>query len=501
MALGSTNNTKQAVWVGIGSLCSFGFTIVSSMILSRYFDKAEYGTYKQVMYVYNTLLTIFTLGLPKAFSYFLPRVEDTQAKGLIRKVTNLFFLLGGLLSVTLYLFSPQIASFLKNPELKSALRIFAIVPFLLLPTMGLEGILATYKKTMFLAIYNILNNTFKLVCVAIPVVLWDLRYKEALIGFVIASALTFLTALYLKYYPVRKLPLQKCTVSYREIFKFSLPLLTASLWGIVIHSADQFFISRFFGRETFAEFSNGSFELPIIGMIITACATVLSPIFSRLNHEKVDPKEEIYPLWISVTEKSAKLIYPLLIYSCFFADSIMVALYGAKYETSSIYFQIKLSIDFLRIVSFAPLMINTGRVKAYSRTLMANAIVVPILEFVAINVIPSPYAVSVVSAVCRLAQILICLVIVARYFQVRIEKLFPWRTIGLILVPSALFLWAEHWVFRQITWSNQFLVIFLSFGIYALFFGIYAQVVGLNYYSLISPIVKDFQKKWNRHKA
>ena len=79
----ATNNTKQAAWVGIGSLCSFGFTIVSSMILSRYFDKAEYGTYKQVMYVYNTLLTIFTLGLPKAFSYFLPRVENAQAKGLI----------------------------------------------------------------------------------------------------------------------------------------------------------------------------------------------------------------------------------------------------------------------------------------------------------------------------------------------------------------------------------------------------------------------------------
>ena len=102
-----TNNTKQAAWVAVGSLCSFGFSIVSSMILSRYFNKTDYGTYKQVMYVYNTLLTVFTLGLPKAFSYFLPRVELTQSKSLIRKITNLFFLLGGVFSLLLFVFHFQ----------------------------------------------------------------------------------------------------------------------------------------------------------------------------------------------------------------------------------------------------------------------------------------------------------------------------------------------------------------------------------------------------------
>ena len=99
-----TNNSRQAAWVAMGSLFSFGFSIVSSMILSRYFDKADYGTYKQVMYVYNTLLTVFTLGLPKAYSYFLPRVNPQEAKDLINKITRLFFLLGGVFSILLFLF-------------------------------------------------------------------------------------------------------------------------------------------------------------------------------------------------------------------------------------------------------------------------------------------------------------------------------------------------------------------------------------------------------------
>jgi O-antigen/teichoic acid export membrane protein len=57
-----SNNTVQALWVGLGSLSSFALGIVSAAILSRYFDKAEYGTYKQILYVYHTLLVVFTPG-------------------------------------------------------------------------------------------------------------------------------------------------------------------------------------------------------------------------------------------------------------------------------------------------------------------------------------------------------------------------------------------------------------------------------------------------------
>ena len=149
--MNKTNNTKQATWVALGSLFSFGFGIVSSMILSRYFDKGDYGTYKQVLFVYNTLLVVFTLGLPRAYSYFLPRVANEEAKSLIQKINTLFFLLGGVFSFLLFVGSSIIADLMNNENLEFALRIFSLVPLFMLPTMGLEAILATYKKTQFLA--------------------------------------------------------------------------------------------------------------------------------------------------------------------------------------------------------------------------------------------------------------------------------------------------------------------------------------------------------------
>lgn len=488
--MASTNNTKQAAWVAAGSLCAHGFAIVSSMILSRYFNKADYGTYKQVMYVYSTLLTVFTLGLPKAFSYFLPRVELAQSKSLIRKITNLFFLLGGVFSLLLFVFSPQIALFLKNPELTKALRIFAIVPFFLLPTMGLDGILATFKQSKFIALYHISTNVFKLLCVALPVMVWNLGYEQALWGFVISSFITFLLALYLKYLPVRNEGNEKCKITYKDIFRFSIPLLTASLWGMLIASTDQFFISRYFGNEVFAEFSNGSMELPFVGMIVGACATVLSPIFSRLSHEKVDPKKEVYPLWMSVFEKTAKLIYPLVIYCMVFADVVMVTLYSGKYVDSQNYFRIKLISNFFTLISYGPLIINIGKVKYYSRVHMFTALIVVLLEFISVKTVNSPYAISWISMLCHVGKIFAMLFMVSKFFGVKFYHLFPLKLIGQILIPSALFLLLERWVLIDLCHLNSWVVLFVSVIVYALVYFAYSILVKMDYIGLIKPLIK-----------
>lgn len=490
-----SNNTQQAFWIALGSLFSFGFGIVSSMILSRYFAKEDYGTYRQVLYVYSTLLTVFTLGLPKAFSYFLPRVEENQAKDLIKKITNLFFLLGGIFSVVLFVFSAQIASFLKNPDLTLALKIFSPVPLLMLPTMGLEGILSTFRMTKFMAVYTIATRIMMLLCVALPVMLFGGGYIQAIIGFVIASFVSFLLALYFKYYPVKNKGNEKCETTYNEIFKFSLPLLYASLWGILISSADQFFISRYFGTKVFAEFSNGALELPFVGMIVGATATVLSPIFSRMSHEKLDPQKEIFPIWKSVFEKSAMLIYPLLIYTWFFADVLMVVLYGEQYEISAVYFRIKTLINFFAIIVYAPLLINIGKVKYYASVHVFIAILVIIMEYISVLTIHSPFAISVVSLICQLIKTFLLLFVVSKYFGLKTYQLFPLKLIFQIVFPSIIILGVLYYLLVILFSLNYLIILLISTVVYFLAFYIYSKLIKLDYMSIIQPLLYNRKKE------
>lgn len=485
-----SSNTKQAVWVAIGSLFSFGFSIVSSMILSRYFDKGDYGTYKQVLYVYNTLLVVFTLGLPKAYSYFLPRVEINQGKDIINKINSLFFVLGGLFSFFLFFFSYEIACFLNNSELEKAIKIFSIVPILMLPTMGLESILATYKKTKFMTLYVVSTRLVQLFCVVLPVIFWNSNYISALVGFDIASIAAFIIALKLKSIPFKDIyENHKSNVTYFQILKFSLPLMFASIWAIISQSADQYFISQYFGKEIFAEFSNGWMELPFIGMITAACATVLSPIFSKLSLENINPRNEIYPIWIRVFEKSVLLIYPLLVYSCFFADAIMIFLYGKQYENSSVYFILKNLSCFFSVIVFAPLIINVGGVVFYNRIQCVTAIILVMIEYIAIKIYLNPYVICGVSTIVSIGRIFLMLSYVSNYFKIKMAELFPLRIIGKIMLSSIFILCGLRYLLINRI-ENNILLLLLTFMAYIILYLICCFFIKVDYVSIVKSLKK-----------
>lgn len=490
--MGNESNTKQAAWIALGSLFSFAFGIVSSMILSRYFDKVEYGTYKQVLYVYNSLLAVFTLGLPKAFSYFLPRSPLNEAKSLIRKITNLFFLLGGSLSLLLFVFSDYIADFLNNPELGMALKIFSPVPFLMLPTMGLDGILATYKETKFLAGYTIITRLIMLFCVAIPVVIFDLSCNKALIGFNIGSLISCLLALWLKYYPIKSERNDLTSTTYKDIFRFSLPLLFASIWGILINSTDQFFISKYFGTKVFAEFSNGAMELPFVGMIIGACSTVLTPLFTKQVYEKADFKTVIYPVWKSSFEKSAMLIYPITIFCLFDASLIMSVMYGDAYVVSGDFFRIKLLTYFVKIISFYSILVALGAVKFYSKVFVFVFFFLVPAEYFGIKMWNNPLVVTTIHVCFTISQCLLFLAYIARKFSVTIWSLFPWESIVKIVVSALIGLLLTNILKKNfyMMMSYELYILIIDILVFCIVFLLVSFFFRISYLDVLKPLFR-----------
>lgn len=464
------------------------------MILSRYLDKADYGTYKQVFFIYNTLLTVFTLGLPRTFTFFLPRVPLNEAKNIIKKLTNLFYILGGVFAVFLFLFSDLIALILKNPDLSLAIKVFSPVPFLMLPTMGLESILATYKKTQFIAIYTISTRIFTLLLVVLPIVFFKGTYIHAIIGFVIASSLTLAMAVYFRFLPVRNEANDKCSISYQEIFKFSIPLLYASLLGMIIASVDQFFISRYFGNKVFADFSNGSLELPFVGMIVGASSTVLGPLFSRQVHEQADVKKVILPLWISVFEKTVKIIYPLVLFFWFFADIVMVLLYGKQYENSAVYFRIKLIVNFFTMITYAPLVMAIGATKFYAKVHMFGAILLIVLEYLSIMIINSPYIITLISVSCQIGRIFALLLFISKFFNTKLIDLFPFKLIMKIILPTVVMLVLIRLIFLDLFKFDGFLLLSISFTAYIILYFGWSFIAKVDNISIVKPLLVRIKK-------
>ncbi|MDD2983072.1 MAG: oligosaccharide flippase family protein [Crocinitomicaceae bacterium] len=489
-----SNNTQQTLWVLIGSFSSFVFVIASSMLLSRYFNKDDYGTYKQVLYIYSTILVVFTLGLPKAYSYFLPRVKRSEAKDLISKLNYILLLLGAIMSALLFFGAETIGQAMNNENLIEPLKYFSLVPFFMLPTMGLEGILATYNQTKFLAFYDISTKLVMLLCVALPVVIFKGSINSAIIGFTLASFFSFVLALLLKNRPVRNEIKEKTHISYKEIFSYTIPLMGATLWGIIITSSDQFFISRFFGNEVFADFANGSLEIPFVGMVISASSIVLAPIFSKKAFDnKEESKQEILELFRSVFTKTVKIVYPIVIFCLFFSEIIMMVLYGEKYQSSGQYFQIKLVVNFFTLIAFGPLILSIGGHRFYYKVHMYGAIILVILETISVYTINSAIIITIISVICQIGRIIIILAYIAKYFKVRILELFPLKLIFSLLIPSIIILFPLKYFLMEVE-INIIATLAVSGIVYIILFSLWVKFKKIDYYSIVKPIINKIGK-------
>ncbi|WP_339839797.1 oligosaccharide flippase family protein [uncultured Maribacter sp.] len=491
-----SSNTIQAFWMLIGSFSSLALAIFSAAILSRYLDKFEYGTYRQILYVYTTLSILFSAGLPRVFSYFLPRYPISEGKSIVWKVTTVLFLAGFLFSLCLFFGSGLIANALNNKELETGLKTFAIIPTLLLPTLGIEGIFSTYKKTIYIAIYNTLSKLLTLGFIVLPVVWLNGTYITALYGWIMVSFISLIIALFFKNIPFKKIKPIKTGLSYKEIFSYSLPLVIASFWGLLISAADQFYISRFFGAEVFAEFANGFTEVPFVGMVTVSAATVVMPIFSKMIHDQTSTSNLIR-MWTSVLTKSALIIYPIVIFFLFFSKEIMVLLYSEKYTTSATYFKIFIVYNLFNIIVFAPLMLSMGRTKLYANVHMFLAVASWVLGFIIINTFNSPVAIAVLSVTLRIAKVLIFTYLIAKLLKIKVLDLYPIKSLLLIIVHG-LFTGALVWLAFTyvITINNMFIQLGISFVVYTLILLVTARIADIDYLIVLKPILIKFREKF-----
>ncbi|MQP24727.1 oligosaccharide flippase family protein [Flavobacterium sp. LMO8] len=489
-----SSNTVQAFWVASGSLSSIALAIVSAAILSRYFSKSDYGTYKQVVYVYSSLLVLFSAGLPRVYSYFLPRYTHEEGLSIVKKVSKMLLVSGLLFCTFLYFLSEPISMVMHNPSLAYPLRVFSPIPLFLLPTLGLEGIFATYRKTMYLAIYNTISRFLMLLFIVVPVVFFKGSLTEALYGWVFISVLTFFLALYFKTIPFRSLVAKPTNLTYSQLFEFSLPLVTASLWGIAIKAADPFFISHYFGSSVFAEYSNGFIELPFVSMITSSTSVVLLPVFSKMIQDG-NTVDSLLATWTSVLQKSALLIYPLVVFFIFYAESIMVLLYSEKYAASGVYFQINMVLNFFNIIIFAPLFLAMGKTKLYSHLHLIFALILWGSDFIVIQLFYTPEAIAINTTFFQVVKIFLFMYWSARFLNVSFYRFFPFLVLLKVLFLS-LFVVG---ILKAISLCNilpnwLFIQLILNFVLYIILLLGISPFLGLSYKEIIKPLLKKISK-------
>ena len=221
----------------------------------------------------------------------------------------------------------------------------------------------------------------------------------------------------------------------KSVLSFSVPMGLAAVVGTLNTEIDKLLIGYLMNTEQLAIYTNAAKELPlsIVGSSITA---VLLPQLARLI--KQDKQKDAIQLWCIATELSFIVITVIVSGVFTYAEDVMTFLYSSKYLSGVSVFRIYTLNLLLRVTYFGIVLNASGETKKIFWcsifSLILNAILNPLFYWIFGMIGP---AIATFSSIL-LIQIL-QLKMTTGVVGIKFIDIFPWRSIGIILIINACF--------------------------------------------------------------
>lgn len=475
----------KATMISIGMFCASLSTLVAGMVMSRYFSVADYGIYRQVQLVYNTLLPLFVLGLPQSVNYFLPQfTEEKKRKEFVMQTYNILLGIGVLFFLLMFFGGDILSGISKSKEVSGYLRIFAFYPLFTLPTVFYQNLFVVTNKVRLSAVLSAALSLVNLSAILLTVLAKG-QVALLLILVNVAALVQFLVVSYhtLKYCGGWWLRIDKW--SLLEQFKYCIPLGIAMLVGALTRQTDKWLISIYFTPEEYAIYSNGAYELPFLPIIATSVSAVLMPELVRYFRD--GKWEEMLRVWHNSCEKVGVIFFGVMAFLLFFTPEAIAFLFSDKYASSGQVFQIYLLILPTRITTFGMVLQAMGKSRKVLSVSVYTLIVNLILSLFTVRLFgflgPTIATVTLfyLMGILQLQQI-------RSVLRVSFRRVFPWGKLGKIMGVALVAGLISYYMTHLIKFP-----VLVSLGLGGVVFGAaYAglmYLVGYNVYGIVKPIL------------
>lgn len=417
-------------------------------ILSRALPKeTTYAQLQFLLLVYGTAQVFGQLGLPDSIFYFFEKYPSEQRRSIVRFVSKILMwtaLFSAALFLGIGLFGTADAAYAGARPL---LWMFMALLVLELPTLPVPNVLIALDKARAAAWFNIFVGVTQFLALTLPLLSAEPLYgisigllSYGVLRLAVSAAIYFL---HMGAYPRIPLP----AGFLRELLYYSVPLSLAQLFWTLNRQIDKYVVKEFLPADTFAEYSNGAWELPIIPTIAYSVAAVMMPqmVAHFLKHEN----RALLELWLRGIKKVTVIVLPLVFVFLLGAEEFMVLLYSEKYRNSALPFSIYTLILLQRVASYSNMLkaLNDTRAVTYSAIYLfaINALLaVPFVLW--LGVAGPPLA----SLIAQTFAWWYSLHVISKLLGVRFSETFPFgfygKTLLVAIVAAAPFYFLKnHW--------------------------------------------------------
>src|SRR5437867_456883 len=414
-----------------GQTAALAVTFLVPVIFARIFTPAQFGTYKQLFLIHATIIALAELDRREDPDYFVP----SEPAWAVRYAVNSILPLaadGAACLVSVSAAGRSIAQWLRNPALEDPATLLGWYLALTLASASFEIILvARGRHTRASGVYA-LSGIARAAFMLAPVILRP-SLESLLAGAVAFAALRLagMLAYVRREFDAQLRPDAGCL---RRQLTYSLPLQLAVCLEVVQSNFHYYVVSRRFDPATFAAYTIGCLQIPLIDVIAgSACSVMMVKMSERIRDGQ---PEAILGLWSDTTRKLALIFLPFL--GLLFAASgdLIPLLFTNAYAASIPVFRVWLLVLFF--ATFQP----HGVLRVYGRTrfLAAQNMLKLLVVVGLIQGLVSRFHLAGAVSVTALSALLgkgLSLLRIKRAGKIRVRDLLPWRSLAANLAATA----------------------------------------------------------------
>jgi O-antigen/teichoic acid export membrane protein len=312
-----------------GRATAFAITFLIPVVLSRLFTKEEFGSYKQIFLIVYAVYGVAQVGMAECLYYFLPTFPESAG----RYVTNSVAILSltGLACFAATSFAGQrIALSLRNPALANYASITGASIALMLAGAALEIVMIARKRfrwaTFTYAASDVLRGLLMLVFALVGRSLqWVLIGGLVFLGIRAVAFLCYLVSEF-------RYELRFDTGLLKRQLQYTVPFSFAGLIDIIQQNYHQYAVSASFDAATFAMYSVGCLQIPLIDFLASPVSNVM---MVRMGEELRDGnRNRLLPIWHDTCRKLALAFMPLAALLIVNAHRIITFLFTERYSAS-----------------------------------------------------------------------------------------------------------------------------------------------------------------------
>ena len=422
---------KQMGFLFCGRIISFVVLFTLPLVLVRVFSTEDFGLYKQLFLIHETIFMSLTVGVSASIFYFIPRYP-LEWRVYLQQTFLVLGCLGALAAASLIATKSDLARFLNNSDLEIYVPYIAIYTGLSLLTTNFENIMIILKQSRLAASTIMLSDLLRAVLM-IGAAIWTHSMLVLILSALIWMVVRFLVLLVY----LRKLEVPVWITPdmdrLRELFRFAVPFGLGGICGILADSLPQYVISHLYTPAFFAIYSVGCLQIPITAIIFSSISDVTLVRLGELQKAR-NESESAYVIGDSVS-KICLLLLPTYVWLMVNAKDVIVLLFTERFGDSVEIFRIFLSMIVLVALQLDYVPRAFGDIGFLLRVNILRLVLTATLLFFLVGPLGMKGA-ALATVMALAASKLIILFRVRTLLKVTLQRLLPWNQLVRISFAS-----------------------------------------------------------------